>query len=403
MSGRLRMYDVEFGDGFLLYGEGENLLVDLGSIDQSFPFDPVRDSIRNESAGGELSLLLTHFHRDHWSGLEQKRATHKLPRLSMVYLPDLFGMRVPGKLDALVRSLLGDFLKALALGTTMLRTKPQYTLADLLREVLPGLPLNRIELLSRGGIFPMGGKEYQVLWPELPACPRGPHGQLREFLKELDGRLAAHGTELRVVDTLEKMADALLKEFGSWIEHPGESVRIGGGPYEEWYERTERMVELLRREEDDEFWRKVHHYAGTLSKGGNEASVVFHERLPGGVLMTGDAPAPVLDKLVNKTAGSPFLHDEYDVIKAPHHGTGSYFCAILPDSRYFCISNGAGNRGFSKVTEKYEHVYGCVKGRAIIYCTSCVMSGGRCEYVQNGNPCPNPLPGPPTGWRDITW
>lgn len=82
MGGRLRMYNVQFGDAFLLYGQGENLLVDLGSIQGAFCFNQVRDSIRAESAGGQLSLMLTHFHRDHWSGLHNQPAGHPLPPIN---------------------------------------------------------------------------------------------------------------------------------------------------------------------------------------------------------------------------------------------------------------------------------------------------------------------------------
>ena len=94
MGGKLRMYNVEFGDAFLLYGQGENLLVDLGSIQNGFPFSRVRDSIKDESREKELSLLLTHFHEDHWSGLHNQTPGHQLPGLKMVYLPDIFRMRV---------------------------------------------------------------------------------------------------------------------------------------------------------------------------------------------------------------------------------------------------------------------------------------------------------------------
>lgn len=119
--------------------------MDLGSIDCGFCFDSVRDSIRAESAGQQFSLMLTHFHRDHWPRLHDQPAGHPLPPIRMIYLPDIFGMQYVSRLDVIVRSLLRDFLE-----TVILQKSPSFTLAELLREVLPRLPRNQIRFLSWG-------------------------------------------------------------------------------------------------------------------------------------------------------------------------------------------------------------------------------------------------------------
>lgn len=392
MSGKLRMYNVEFGDAFLLYGQKENLLVDLGSIQETFNFDPIRDSIRSECVDGQLSLLLTHFHRDHWSGLQNQPAGHCLPHLKMVYLPDIFQMRIFRELDVVVRSLLSDFLD-----TVILRQKPQFSLADLLREVLPGLPKERICFLGRGDTFQVGGNTYEVLWPRLTredvVVKRD--GPLRDFLNRVDAKLIAAGSTVRLSETMEAMADVLLRDFASLVEHPYATViHTEQRTYEELYRQAQRLSEILEKDlqwDDGEFRGKVRHYAKQLGGDWNRVSLVFQEKAPNrmekvnhdGVLMTGDIPKSILTKLSKGSFGAPSLQESYAVIKVPHHGTKSHFSAILPYSRYFCISNGDGNCGYKKITEQYEYVYGYFGKKADIRCTN-----PRCDFLDWKGFCP---------------
>jgi len=85
-------------------------------------------------------LLATHFHRDHWSGLHNQTPGHRLPPLKLVYLPDIFRMRVMGRWDPVTKSLLCDFLRGVIalsspdlLDQVTLSHTLRFTLADLLR------------------------------------------------------------------------------------------------------------------------------------------------------------------------------------------------------------------------------------------------------------------------------
>lgn len=397
MSGKLRMYNVEFGDAFLLYGEEENLLVDLGSIDAGFNFCPVRDSIRHECVGKQLSLLLTHFHKDHWSGLHNQVAGHCLPTLKMVYLPDIFKMRMWGKLDIVMRSLLGDFLESV-----ILQQRPHFSLAELLREVLPGLPKDKICLLARGDVFHVGGKNYEVLWPRLSsedvAVKRDK--ALRDFLERIEGKLSAAGEANKLWDTLDIMATILLRDFASSqdIQYE-EAVWDDQRSYEDMYLRTQKMATILANvcQKDKDFREKVHYYTGALSKNWNRVSLVFHELENKSLLMTGDVLGSTLKHLSNGDYGAPLLKEKYEVIKAPHHGTDSHFCAILPASHVFCISNGEGNRSYHKISEKYEYVYGCRGKKSEIRCTN-----PRCDYSERYG-CPYFNAFPIECCYDISW
>ena len=403
----MRMYNVEFGDAFLLCGNGENLLVDLGSIQNSFCFDSVRDSIRGECVNGKLSLLLTHFHKDHWSGLHNQRKGHQLPYLNMVYLPDIFQMRHYTHLDVIMKSLLGDFLESV-----VLQQKPRFSLADLLCEVLPGLSKRKIHFLHSGDVFEMGGRSYEVLWPKFDKkTVVGKHNKaLAAFLERLEEKLAADGAENKLWDTLEAMANALLRDFARLLERQfSPIIQAEQRAYEDLYDQAQRLSEILAEDlqwDEGELRRKVQYYAERLGKDWHQVSLVFQERIEEqgkeceniGVLMTGDITKSILTKLANGKLGTPKLHESYAVIKAPHHGTESHFCAILPSCRYFCISNGEGNRHYSKITEQYEHVYGCRGKKTDIRCTN-----PRCEFLETKKCCPYFHTRSTEDFYDICW
>lgn len=401
MSKKLRMYDVEFGDSFLLYEEEENLLVDLGSIDSSLNFDPLRDSIRNESANKRLSLLLTHFHKDHWSGLRNQTPGHELPSLNKVYLPDIFQMRSLGKLDVIVRSLLSEFLDAV-----ILERAPRFSLADLLREVLPGLPANQICFLSRGDVFQIDKQGYEVLWPRTDSNIIVPkrNKSLREFLERAENKLLLSGSENGLLNSLEILANSLLTDFARFLDN--NSVRnmtwYEERPYEQIYEQVQMLERLLMEElhsDDGEFRNKVQYYADSLKHDWNRISLVFHVRKNEGVLMTGDIPKSMLNDIVHGKYGAPELQESYTVIKAPHHGTSSHFCAILPQCQYLCISNGMGNAHYQSISEQYEYVYGSLGKKASIRCTN----AARCEFIAHMGHCPYFCCHPKADFYDIIW
>lgn len=373
--GRLRMYNVQFGDTFLLYGQGENLIVDFGSIQDGFCFDFIRESIRKECAEGAVSLLLTHFHKDHWSGLRGWRTVCRMPELRRVYLPDIFQMRVPGRLDLVFRSLLGDFLEAVVLDRRL-----SFTLAELLREILPGLSLEKIEFLSRRSVFHSGGTEYEVLWPRLrPQDVMVGSKKLIDVLERLEAKLPG-GRDGGVWETLDRIATVLIQDFATFTQYVNSFTWREPVSYDALFARAQELVEQLaeelRREED--FRQTLRGYADRLSHDWNRISLVFHEKGNGGPLMTGDVPGKTLKSLVDRKFGAPKLRGYYDVIKAPHHGTESHFCPVLPDCRCLAVSNGSGHKQYGEISEYYEYVYGC-RGKGVEIC----CTNPRCEFLKH--------------------
>ena len=378
------MYNVEFGDGFLLLGGTEHLLVDLGSIDRTVDFAPIRDDIRSLCDTARLSLLLTHFHKDHWSGLRDQPAAHALPPVHRVYLPDLFGLRVPGRQDVLVDSLLGELLEAVVLNRA-----PEFTLAELLRQVLPRSG-GRVVPLHRGDEFTVDGVTYQVLWPRLEVkdITRRRRAAFRRFLERLERSVNASEGE-SIWRTVNDLADVLLRDFAEEMDLPRQMDllprQLPG--YEALSASAARLAQRLQplyMTGGQTFQAQMRYYAKALQEEWNKVSLVFQGGPPGGgVLMTGDVPGNVLERQAKGVYGHPYFLDGYQIIKAPHHGTDTHFCASLPPCDFLCISNGAGNQRYQKISRNYEGTYGVLGRRTALRCTN-----DRCEFSARGGHCP---------------
>ena len=121
----------------------------------------------------------------------------------------------------------------------------------------------------------------------------------------------------------------------------------------------------------------------------NRISVVFQDsprELEANLLMTGDIPRPEIKKI------EPQIEDvHYKVIKAPHHGTPTYYWKNLPKSDTIMISNGeprSQHRNWGKIAYEYAGFYNSNKKCKII-CTNyrCQMEDLQQRGAQRCNPC----------------
>lgn len=90
----------------------------------------------------------------------------------------------------------------------------------------------------------------------------------------------------------------------------------------------------------------------------NRISVVFQDfpcELEANLLMTGDIPRPEIKKIESQIKD---VH--YKVVKAPHHGTPTYYWENLPKSDAIMISNGkpcSQHRKWGKIAYEYAGFY----------------------------------------------
>lgn len=346
----LEMHNLEFGECTVLGSlEGNILMVDCGSINVKIRDSEmeVTDYVENHIASRyfdarERSFLLTHFHRDHMSGLRY------LMKQDQGYFHRFF---VPAaSVNREGRALLIEFaLYVFAfLGRQSEYSHMSVGALRIFERLHYALGIDRVYSLGRGSQFDFEGVTYDVLWP---AKGNYPFPQLfSETVEELDvclsspfaGRAASQflslknefcGEYLRLcqltdpqergyVTEMERSV-ARCKRLLDKIETLAADLRL--------LPAAQDVLEILSRSAVRE------EYANAQ----NMASVVFQnhrtrEASLDDILMTGDATPETFDEL----AGD--LHDAYYIFKAPHHGTASSWSHLFKDilKSHILISNG---------------------------------------------------------------
>ena len=167
MIDKIRVYNVGFGDSFILYGKKCRILVDCGTTKQGkVIFSNIIKDINNELSG-KTAGLLTHFHKDHYSGIEQL----KKDAFDTFYLPNFFT-----KEEITIQ------LYAIAL---LGRRTNAYRFAYSLLSIIPKL-INK-NIVKTGGTIKFvkqGDKivnNIEVLWPTL--CNKSTINQILDNIK----------------------------------------------------------------------------------------------------------------------------------------------------------------------------------------------------------------------------
>lgn len=388
----------------LLRDDHENLLVDFGS-DSNCNFIGIAQKIKAACNEIPLSILITHFHEDHINGFLVGAL-----KVSKVYLPDILQMRrYGGKLTFLQLQVLEDIFRCISLNK-----KLQITLYDLLLKLCNDK--SSIYFLQRGNIFTVSQKVYQVLWPPfdnftihgrvmhrtlkdlvklnvLPRSVLGEKGSGRDIPREefstntfsnLEGESALSRIDLNEIDNF---IDALLSGYYLAKNQQWDSLNGDLGTLKDKFERLNEYIYNLkdlsgRPVLNDSLRKELGELSASMRKQANKISIVFQDSPNNGtsaILMTGDIPPKELNKVVTAAISSkPEMAHHYTVIKAPHHGTDTYFTPLLPSCDAILISNGVpskAHRNWGKISYNYGAFYGSHK-RCSILCTN-----RRCELV----------------------
>ena len=386
----VNMYNVEFGDCFLICGEEENLLVDFGSDNPHCDITAIANHIKATNSTKDLSCLISHFHEDHISGFLQGLLTAE-----KIYIPDIVAMsKTVGKLSFLQLSILSDIFKWIPVKQTR---RLSITLYDLLLKICDHN--THVHFLQRGTHFTISAKEYQVLWPDFSS-------------------LAIHGrVERRIVDTLAELG-LISQQIAKECKHPSKGEKSGQLIVNEAYLKdplpiaiidpfitklVEGYTALANTGQPNQSFDKAQLQAAydklvedvkaalsnitesTFAKGNlkqdlselgesmkkqaNKYSVVFHDTPENGlssILMTGDVTPPEFNKLLtHRMRGIPQISMRYNIIKAPHHATTTYFTPHLPQCGVILASNGRPNKGhgsWHKICYHYGSFYQSHKG-----------------------------------------
>jgi hypothetical protein len=403
------MYNVGFGDCFCLRDRKGSLLVDFGTSNKKIGKllrDEVFDQVISDlSTIPKKSLLLSHFHPDHLSGLLYMiNEREQVGEFATIYLPDVFS--TPEMTKILTLQILADLMADSRLPGR------QVSLTALL-ETLCVHPC-RLAFLKRGMVFE---QKYQALWPDTDYIGR----EVDEILASIPETLMEGWTVL--YNLAEQMRQVIwsMSEKGAVSESSMSDACVAGAslvsdaavgnvpsasdtalnsthPLASEGSTRQEMGELLLKHfgqirKSQEVVQLLHYFETRqlmLRQFKHKISIVFQNQSDGelNVLFTGDIPSDYLQLIADNYDGKLPLHEHYWCIKVPHHGTDSHyfdFSGYTPDN--MMISNGIYYAN-SRKQEREARISGRYAGLFYIEDTTMYCSSSEnCEGGRNGCGC----------------
>lgn len=330
MIDRIRVYNVGFGDSFLLFDESHRykMMVDCGSATPS--------SCQIQTITTDLSLelsnpnsttsigMVTHFHSDHCNQILNLQKD----LFDEFCLPNFFS-----------RQEIKFFLIAAAyLG----KRSPLHQFAVQLLQLIPGLVKNqilkpscKIHFVKRGDTI---CDNIKILWPEPPCL---------KWLDDIIDKAESNGNgqvNQRINSILENYSYATgsfetrrNSDYGDRVFTVSEERQ---GIFSEIYNQLENLIEGIR-ESSSSFFTDAE--KKKIKQIQNRYSIVFHQvGSSGNLLFLGDISKENYEKHIVLAQNCPpdlLLKGRYRVIKVSHHGTRDYFSSLLPPAKRMIISN----------------------------------------------------------------
>ncbi len=364
---KIRMYNVGYGDCFCLRDRRKSLLVDFGTSNSRIEGRPRKETfdriVSDLTTIQRKSLLLTHFHLDHLSGLLYMMKNYRSAcEFAALYLPDVFSEERQDHMLSLM--ILADLMKDSAL------PGGQVSLFALV-EALIKLPIP-VKLLRRGVIFE---EKYQTLWPDTNLVQEEAEKSYRiladdheEILLELD----------QFAGKLRQVVADLAAGKKEKRDFPAVSV-------------LEKEFRMLRgKQEFRELLDAANEKKLPLRSLRNKISIVFQNQQDSelNMLFTGDVESGYLRMIAENYDGQIPLFDHYWCIKVPHHGTQEHyfdFSPYMPEN--MLISNGihfSNSKRQSKELRTSSQYGGLFYiNDAHMYCTN----SDCCDAYRNGCTC----------------
>lgn len=347
---KIRMYNVGFGDCFLLSQNHQHLLVDFGS-DTHKNFKEIAQNLLDECKEDTVSVLLSHFHLDHLNGIIATDCLEKL-NIDKVYLPDLFQMKKSGnRLNYFQIVMLEDIFR-----NVFLSHRPKISMYELLLKMMKANTV--VEFVQCGHHFEFAKETYEVLWPNFNLLNINERSE-KAIIKCLVDLNLISQEQLNRKDSIkipiiDDMIEHLLDGFSSLTQNHSPAYLEQEHSYDFIFNQYQKDLDDLL-EKHHEIYKKekmIHARLNSIAKLGNEISIVFQDVAQhdiSKVLMCGDVTKTHYLKMRG-------IAKKVSVIKAAHHGTDTHFVECLPDHDRMLISNGepAGwHRHYGKIAFQY--------------------------------------------------
>ena len=368
----IKMYNVEFGECILMSEGNQGLLIDCGtdSGPQALPFSHLISDLNTVSY---RQLMISHFHDDHINGIHEL-IKHYPRSFYRIFLPNIFNTE--NRFISLI--LLREYLqiRTVSFGTTS-------DIWSLLKKLL--LHRYRLTPLHRGNTFSVVNSNWIVYSPN----PR------QESLKDLfDNAKSRIIKEIERTNNANKEMDLLsVEDLFNDLKKEGELIcQVVNNYIEKYREIREDSPEYVAQmdgmiREIDKLQvsvlsnllsksilgtKVVKNIISYIQKKENENSIVCEAMTHDDkrLLFTGDITPGKFKKII------PELIDPirpFYCVKAPHHGTESYFVNLKSlDPQNIIISNGYSHiPSHAGISNQYRQI-----GIAKIICTN-----GKCAQA----------------------
>jgi len=371
---QIEMLDVKFGDCFILTEGEHSMLVDFGTRNNTTYLTHAVSRVEKDTK--ITKALLTHFHEDHNKGFDILENNQK-KQFNEIILPNIYD-----KSGSSIKLNLARLIVCSKRSKAWKAAFAHITLPIRMDKLL--INGGHFIFVSDGGDFTLSNTTYNVLAPsrqDIDYFNKMPMLEIIEDIITNDDMLQKSYNEILIIlrsrfEEVYKISEAEVEvvavrknqEFTTQAEYQLNMA------LEKFIARGMVLVDEFSEEKKEE----VRKWNEKLSRKWNKLSIVFKSS-ENEILMTGD-----MEEITWRSHVKPKYftakNNNVKILKAPHHGTKSYFSSGFPVSgdTIFLISNGYWRN--CPISDEYTKNY-----NGQFYCTnqSCTY------YFNNGSCCKN--------------
>jgi beta-lactamase superfamily II metal-dependent hydrolase len=367
MKRAISMYPVGFGDCYLIEDDKSALLVDFGNINSQSPIhnfgnttSALQKAIQNKE---ERSLLVTHFHRDHYNLINSLQSN----LFAKIYLRNIYSNQQTFTVSLWL------------LLVALFSTNPAVTFDEALYRIVAvdrlGTMLTNngfFVFVKQGSTFTSGATTYEVL---SPWRRRLPFSLFRQDIQTISDAVNV-ADEIRIIEHYQQTIKNEIENQSPerFFHEKNDEVQ----KVERAGNEIKNKFEKMTREEKEKI---VHQLAANPMKAANFEhlyNIVFRSS-DKKLLMCGDESASDMAKIMTKFYRDG---DSIHIIKLPHHGTKTHyypFCTYRPDIGLISNENTAyGGKPYCFYQRDFSSLYDTYGNMDYIHPNACRFSQVYC-------------------------